>query len=59
MLKKYDDIGRINWVTKVRKFLFTYGFGFVWLSQYRGSETYFIKQIKQILKRLFLSNVAY
>lgn len=50
MLKKYDDIGRINWVTKVREFLFKYGFGFVWLSQDIGNETYFIKQVKQRLK---------
>ena len=33
MLKGYDEIGRIKWVSKVRKSLQSYGFGDVWLFQ--------------------------
>ena len=38
MLKRFDDIGRINWVTKVREILFQYGFGYVWLWQDVGDR---------------------
>ena len=50
MLKRYDNIGRTNWVSKVREFLFSYGFGIVWISQEVGNITQFVGIFKQRLK---------
>ena len=33
MLKVLDEYGQINWVTKVRQFLFSNGFGYIWIEQ--------------------------
>ena len=42
LFKRLDEAGRIYWVTRVRTILFTYGFGYAWLSQEVGNPTYFI-----------------
>ena len=47
MLKAQDDIGRVNWATKVKELLYKYGFGFVWLSQDIGDIGWFTLQFKQ------------
>ena len=47
MLKGYDEIGRTNWVMKVRELLQSYGFGVVWLSQELGDHELFCKIFKQ------------
>ena len=31
MLKGLDDVNRETWATKIRVFLFSYGFGTVWM----------------------------
>ena len=54
MLKSQDAVGRNNWVSKVREFLFSYGFGFVWISQEIGNTNQFITLFKQRLKDCFL-----
>jgi hypothetical protein len=47
MLKTQDSVGRNNWVTKVREFLFSQGFGFIWISQEIGDSNQFCKLFKQ------------
>ena len=47
-LKRFDDIGRINWVTKVREILFQYGFGYVWLWQDVGDIYIFTVQFNPL-----------
>ena len=47
MLKSIDDSSRTTWASHVRTLLFTYGFGFVWLSQEVGDDHIFLSQFKQ------------
>lgn len=47
MLKSHDDVGRVNWASKIKHLLFMYGFGFVWISQDVGDTTVFLNQFKQ------------
>ena len=49
MLKKLDDANRITWATHVKKLLFQYGFGFVWISHNIGDINSFITCFKQRL----------
>ena len=58
MLKPQDDIGRINFVSKVRGFLFMYGFGFAWISQEVDNPAQCKVQFKHGLKDCFFSKVA-
>jgi hypothetical protein len=44
MLTRQDNVGKKNWV---KNLLYTYGFGFVWLSQEIGDINLFICQFKQ------------
>jgi hypothetical protein len=49
-----DDIqGHDNWVTSLRKFLQSHGFGYVWESQSVTSEKYFIAQFVNRLKDVY------
>ena len=50
MLKSQDDIGRTNWVSSIRIFLFSYLWLSVWLSQDVGNDAHFIKELKQRIK---------
>ena len=54
MLMVYDKNGHTNWVTSVRKFLFSNGFGFVWNNQSVGSNEMFIRQLTERLKDIYL-----
>ena len=49
MLKSLDEAGRHTWASNVKKLLFRYGYGFVWVSQEVGDINSFIKQFKQRL----------
>ena len=49
MLKEHDSHGRINWVTHVRKLLYRFGFGVVWLQQNIGNTDTFLSLLKQRL----------
>ena len=49
MLKSLDEAGRHTWASNVKKLLFRYGYGFVWVSQEVGDINMFIKQFKQRL----------
>ena len=42
MLKSLDETGRLNWASKVRVLLYTYGFGYVLISQDIGNIDLFI-----------------
>ena len=53
LLKRPDGAGRVNCVTRVRIILFTYGFGYAWLSQEVGNPTYFIKLFSARLNDCF------
>lgn len=46
MLKSLDEAGRQNWASEVRVLLYTYGFGYVWLSQDIGDIGLFTSQFK-------------
>ena len=46
MLNPLDDIGRVNWVSRVKGLLFRYGVGYVWLAQDVGDINLFIHQLK-------------
>jgi hypothetical protein len=47
MLTRHDNVGKKNWATSVKNLLYTYGFGFVWLSQEIVDINLFICQFKQ------------
>ena len=50
MSKSLDSIGRVTWATYVKLMLFTYGFGYVWISQTVGSPKLFIHLFTQRVK---------
>ena len=41
-----DKLGTTNWVTKVKRMLFSYGYGCVWLTQSVGDETRFLNSFR-------------
>ena len=43
---KIDKLGTTNWVTKVKRMLFSYGYGCVWLTQSVGDETQFLSSFR-------------
>ena len=49
MLKQIDESGMITWVTHVKKWIYRYGFGIVWISENVGDEDVFINVFKQHL----------
>jgi hypothetical protein len=56
MLTRQDDVGKINWATSVNNLLYTYKFGFVWLSQEIGISIYLFVNLNKgllILKYKF------
>ena len=54
MLKFYDSIGHINWVSHVRQNLYTNGFGYVWENQNVESVDMFLVRYEQRLKDQFV-----
>ena len=50
MLKRLDDAGRLNWATKVKNLLYSYGFGYIWISQEVGNSVLFLTMFKQRLR---------
>ena len=46
MLKSLDEAGRHTWAANVSSLLYTYGFGFAWISQEIGNENIFVSQFK-------------
>ena len=49
MLKRLDDIVRVNWVSRMKGLLFSYWFGYAWLSQEGGDINWFIHQFRLLL----------
>jgi len=49
MLYRLDERGKVNWVSKVRKFLFLYGFGVVWVNQSVGDCRAFVSVLRERL----------
>ena len=47
MLLRLDESGRTTWATHVRNLLFSYGFGYVWISQEVGNSHWFINVFRQ------------
>ena len=47
MLKRLDEVGRKTWASSVRELLFSYGFGYVWITHEVGDENNFLLQFKQ------------
>ena len=56
MLMSLDSLGRITWATHVKLMLFTYGFGYVWISQTVGSPEILINLFTQREKDCLLQN---
>ena len=54
MLMLYDKNGHTNWVTSIRKFLFSKGFGYVWDNQYVDSNDSFIFELTRRLKDIYI-----
>ena len=50
MLKSLDSIGRVTWATHIKSLLFTYGFGYVWISQTVGRPETLIHLFQQRIK---------
>ena len=50
MLKNLDDHSRHTYATEVRNLLFSYGFGYIWISQDIGNINMFISEFKIRLK---------
>ena len=46
-------LGTTNWVTKVKRMLFSYGYGCVWLTQFVGDETQFFNSFRLRIKDNF------
>jgi len=46
MLFKLDEVGRCNWVTKVKHILLSYGFGIVWFNQGVENVSVFLKEFR-------------
>ena len=62
MLKNLDDEGRRTWATYITELLFSYGFGYAWLSQGVGNENNFIRfffktRIKDSYRQLWKSKL--
>ena len=47
MLKRLDEVGRKTWASSVIELLFSYGFGYVWITHEVGDENNFLLQFKQ------------
>jgi hypothetical protein len=54
MLKRFDELGYGNWVSKLRVNLCENGFGFIWEAQHVENKAYFLAQYVQRLKDQFL-----
>ena len=50
MLKYFDEMGHVNWVTYLRTNLFSNGFGYIWQTQTVNNEPLFINRYLQCLK---------
>ena len=53
MLKGLDELGRKTWAGSIKHFLFSLGFGFVWISQDVGDSNQFIKTTEIRLKDIY------
>ena len=53
MLLNLDNLGYDTWASKIRCLLFSYGFGFVWMSQMVGNRVSFIRTFKTRLVDIF------
>ena len=49
MLVEYDNKGKVNWVTNIRRFLCNHGYLYVWNNQSVGDINAFLKCLKQRL----------
>ena len=54
MLLNLDENGKQCWTTLVKKMLFSYGFGYVWLAQGVGCERSFVSLFKQRMKDMYI-----
>ena len=54
MLKYYDSIGHVNWVTDVRTVLYSNGYGYVWESQNVPNRNHFINNFVNRLKDQYI-----
>jgi len=49
MLRFYDNLGFCNWVSDVKKCLYSNGFGYIWESQHVDNQSLFIANFVQRL----------
>jgi hypothetical protein len=50
MLKSLDNVNRHTWVTDVKRLLFQYGFGYIWIAQDVGDSDIFIDTFARRMK---------
>jgi len=61
MLYNFDMLGRFNWASEIKRILFSYGFGYVWLAQEVGNREIFISEfvlrVSDVCRQQWKSNV--
>ena len=56
MLKMYDDLGYVNWVTEIRLNLYKNGFGYIWEAQSVTDKKSFLSKYTQRLRDQYIQN---
>ena len=54
MLKSLDNVNRHTWVTDVKRLLFQYGFGYIWIAQDVGDSDIFIDTCARKMKAIYV-----
>ena len=62
MLCNLDSMGRNTWATSVKDILFSFGFGFAWVSKEVGNKNHFLhifgNRVKDVYKQRWLEKVS-
>ena len=62
MLHNLDNLGRHTWATSIKNILFSFGFGFVWLSQEVGNKELFLSsfemRVTDLLKQQWFARLS-
>ena len=62
MLKGLDDIGRTTWATHIKRVIYQYGFGYVWIANEVGNRAEFLRictnRLKDCATQELFGNVA-
>lgn len=56
MLKSLEEAGKMTWAGEIKSLLFTYGFGYAWISQDVGNSNIFINLFSERVKDCYRQN---